>query len=662
MKKTLFSILLLAAVLSVAIAPGPPLPLEPTQACTCDGCQALPVNNQICIDTPSTIAPPACAIPKVVPPKVCPPQVNIPTIDPPCINVPIIIPPCVIQPPTITPPKPVTPVVCPPPFTPPTLPPQIPITPPVLPVGPIIHPPTPPTPIACPVLSNQFTLTFQYACRESVALQSCLANVIFNDVVILSIVPTDYSIQTVTLFVIVVAGRNKLQFEGAGISDSYGLGIDNVRFVRAGTTVNIAVNGDFELPNQYGSWGIFNDISGWRGVGIEIGFGTIYNLQWNSQVCELDGNTNYQITQFFTFDSHFQLTTNNVQACNSHFSTGQTLDYTLEFDWAVRTLGSPNFDTSKADILWNNIVIDSLLCDGTNLAINHAKYTVKLHLGDNTLQLDGTSFSDSYGISIDNVKLYSACNSTNLIVNGDFSSPFVGTGWQYIAGGIPGWKAFKAEIGGGNNYNNNWPAGQCIELDSDSNQRYTQVITIHQQLFNSLYISHLQYIGNNQATQTANLAINNAVSTINHQVAAINSAIVCQISLTVSKFNHYLNQLYHCTNAAVQNMTDNQYLSISQYSCASSQWIQYFGQSGESDFTCDANDSSLSHGFCVIIAINGKVVTCGADSGNYHLQVSPCSHFEGQYKLPQIGHKVYWKGSQGSTGNIHVTVATTCNC
>jgi hypothetical protein len=88
-------------------------------------------------------------------------------------------------------------------------------------------------------------------------------------------------------------GKNTLQFVGAGTSDSYGLLIDDVSLVRAGTTQNIVVNGNFENPNVYGSWQIKTDILGWRGVGIEIGFGPSAYGIGNSQLCELDGNRNY---------------------------------------------------------------------------------------------------------------------------------------------------------------------------------------------------------------------------------------------------------------------------------------------------------------------------------------------------------------------------------
>ena len=90
-------------------------------------------------------------------------------------------------------------------------------------------------------------------------------------------------------------------------------------------------------------------------------------------------------------------------------------------------VGSIPFDTSMGNVLWNNVVLDSLHFGKTNSAgVNRASYTVTLNSGENILQFDGTSLSDGIGLTIDNVRLTSIYNSTNLIVNGDFSSPIVG--------------------------------------------------------------------------------------------------------------------------------------------------------------------------------------------------------------------------------------------
>ncbi|CAM5999473.1 unnamed protein product [Sphagnum balticum] len=220
---------------------------------------------------------------------------------------------------------------------------------------------------------------------------------------------------------------------------------------------------------------MYNDISGWAGVGIEIGAGWFYNT-WPSQVCELDGNVNYEITQTFWFDSSFhQIAAPTVAACPNP-APGVTLTYTLQFSYAARQY---YINSSNAEILWNNIVIASLVPNDT--LIHHVDIPVTLKVGDNILQFDGAGISDSYGITIHNVTLSSQYNPTNLIVNGLFTNPALAAHqFEYVNGGINGWAAYKAEVGDCSLYTPYWPASgaQCIELDSDSNQRYTQVITI----------------------------------------------------------------------------------------------------------------------------------------------------------------------------------------
>lgn len=269
-------------------------------ACNCQGCPnnggSVPVNSPIIVSTSATIAAPACATPTVKPPVITPPSVCIPTVNAPCIDVPTLNAPCVVAPPTVTPPSPVIPVVTPPKYTPPSYPPQVPPPTyvPVAPKPPVINLPTPP-PSYCDndSQSNKFTLTFKWACRPNVAFDSCLGEVVWNNVIILTIAPSNYLINTASLVVTASVGKNTLQFVGAGTSDSYGLLIDDVSLVRSATTLNIVVNGGFESPNTHGSWTIQNNIQGWRGEGIEIGYGPSAYGVGSSQWCELDGNRNF---------------------------------------------------------------------------------------------------------------------------------------------------------------------------------------------------------------------------------------------------------------------------------------------------------------------------------------------------------------------------------
>lgn len=248
-------------------------------------------------------------------------------------------------------------------------------------------------------------------------------------------------------------------------------------------------------------------------------------------------------------------------------------------------------------------------------------------------------------------------------MNGDFSLPNVGTGWNYFANGlIPGWSAATGEVGYFSNYNPNWGSGQVLELDSTSNQRYTQVITIAQSLYDVLLFQVKQTVGNAQVIASTNLAVHNGQVAINTQLAQLSNAVQCSINMAGFEFNNYLNSLYQCNNAAIQYANANKLLSIKKYSCGASEWIKYFGNSGELDFQCgQCYENELSKDWCTIISINGKVIKCRGDNGYYNLQVAPCSHFEGVDDLPQPGHKIFWKGLQGSSGNVYVTIATTCS-
>jgi hypothetical protein len=77
-----------------------------------------------------------------------------------------------------------------------------------------------------------------------------LANVLWNDDIVLSVTPSDYNVHTATVVVTAVVGQNFLQFEGAGASDNYGLGITDMTLIKVGdsTNTNVLVNGDFMQP------------------------------------------------------------------------------------------------------------------------------------------------------------------------------------------------------------------------------------------------------------------------------------------------------------------------------------------------------------------------------------------------------------------------------
>jgi len=179
-------------------------------------------------------------------------------------------------------------------------------------------------------------------------------------------VPTDYDIHNVTVEVTAVVGGNVIQFEGAGASDSVGLGITNVALIQQGdtTNTNVLVNGDFSQPNLGGGWATYNSIPGWTALNLEMGAGPIYNSAWSNstQIIELDSVVNFEITQDLTFDSNFAVIANSTSppACPTS-ALFPPANYTLQFDWAPNTVGTANLLTSQANILWNNVVLDSLV-------------------------------------------------------------------------------------------------------------------------------------------------------------------------------------------------------------------------------------------------------------------------------------------------------------
>ena len=156
--------------------------------------------------------------------------------------------------------------------------------------------------------TKSYKLTFQYACRKNVAFNSCEGKVFWNGALAHHIVPVDHDVHDQTVNIDIVSGENVLKFEGAGKMDTYGLTIDNVKFVEVGTDSNIVVNGGFEKPDLGKGWKVFDEIPGWKGKGIEVGFGKIYNQGWNSQVVELDGHDHGYLTQKWNFDDSLTLT------------------------------------------------------------------------------------------------------------------------------------------------------------------------------------------------------------------------------------------------------------------------------------------------------------------------------------------------------------------
>ena len=82
-------------------------------------------------------------------------------------------------------------------------------------------------------------------------------------------------------------------------------------------------------------------------------------------------------------------------------------------------------------------------------------------------------------------------------------------------------------------YNPNW-RGPVLDLDSDSNQRYTQVITISQALYSQLIFQMRNIVQSGQVIGAANLAVQGGQNNVNNQLAIINNLVQCRIDMLAS--------------------------------------------------------------------------------------------------------------------------------
>ena len=264
--------------------------------------------------------------------------------------------------------------------------------------------------------------------------------------------------------------------------------------------------------------------------------------------------------------------------------------------------------------------------------------------------------------------MYSIYDSTNLIVNGKFEVPELGgpNQWTYKNGGFYGWEAVKAEIGHGKTVYNHYYTyahDQVIELDSTSNQRYTQVINIPQCKYSALLIKKKTVEGDAAVQDKLYDAQCAANMQISGAIAKIKKNIYKQIKITSKKFDKYLCKLYKIVKSEVKDLKEDEWLTLNQYDCISEAYIGKFGKSYETDFDSGYfNPTNTKSWEGYIAEIHGKVIKCFDKYGVCHyLQIAPCTHFEGKFPLPVIGHKIYWTGAPCSNGKTYVKYATTCN-
>ena len=203
---------------------------------------------------------------------------------------------------------------------------------------------------------RKFKLEFQYACRQGVAFDSCKGDIFWNGKKIFTVTPCDYKVHTKVLYVHVNSGMNSLKFQGTGVSNGYGLTIDNVKLTRYGTKTNIVVNGGFEKPSVGKGWKIFNDIPGWWGNGFEVGSSHLYNCRWGkTKVIELDGHKNAHLTQKWNFNSNYDLIS----------KVPNRRKFQLRFRYACRQ--NLPFSSCQGNVFWNGKKILSIAPKDTKI-------------------------------------------------------------------------------------------------------------------------------------------------------------------------------------------------------------------------------------------------------------------------------------------------------
>ena len=81
------------------------------------------------------------------------------------------------------------------------------------------------------------------------------------------------------------------------------------------------------------------------------------------------------------------------------------------------------------------------------------------------IEIKGKGIVDSYGLTIDDVKLVKDGTVKDLVVNGGFENPNQ-NGLFGFYDNVEGWQGKRIEIGNGKIYNCRWTSQVC-ELDSD---------------------------------------------------------------------------------------------------------------------------------------------------------------------------------------------------
>lgn len=244
---------------------------------------------------------------------------------------------------------------------------------------------------------------------------------------------------------------------------------------------NLIKNGGFENPSVQ-KWHLFpNNIPGWTSTGnIEVGKGSIYSDSWgyDDQIVELDSDKNVSITQNVNLDG--------PQICE------------LRFKYASRTGDA----SSGLSVRFGGAEIFNYAAPDKKAR----EYTITVVGKDceNALTFAATGTSDSYGATINDVKIF--CDpfeafegeidkENNLIKNGGFEDPDLKGKWS-IFNEINGWDATNhIEVGKGSIYVNTWGYSQVAELDANENTTISQIVQLEENTKCSLEFEYASRTG-----------------------------------------------------------------------------------------------------------------------------------------------------------------------
>ena len=107
----------------------------------------------------------------------------------------------------------------------------------------------------------------------------------------------------------------------------------------------------------------------------------------------------------------------------------------MTFRYACRS--KTPFRSCQGKVFWNGYQIAHIIPE--DYKINYFRTTVRVNQGVNVLKLAGAGCSDSYGLTVDSVRLARYGTSKSIVINGGFEYPCVGKGKWRIFNDIPGW-------------------------------------------------------------------------------------------------------------------------------------------------------------------------------------------------------------------------------